>query len=81
MRSSRSERELIYDGKTVTLYTPAEKYYSTIEFTDTIASLIDRLEERYGVELPLADLFLLGHPGSTTRQDRIGDECRPGFRR
>ena len=30
MRSARSQRELIYDGKTVTLYTPAQKYYSTV---------------------------------------------------
>src|SRR5262245_23875284 len=49
MHSARSERELIYDGKTVTLYTPAQKYYSTIEFVDTIGGLINRLEERFGV--------------------------------
>jgi len=60
MNSARSERELVYDGKTVTLYTPAQKYYSTVEFTDTIGKLIERLEGRYGVELPLADLFLWG---------------------
>src|SRR5262249_37759956 len=28
MRTATSEREIIYDGKTVTLYTPAQKYYS-----------------------------------------------------
>src|SRR6185369_452366 len=28
MHSARSERELVYDGKTVTLYAPAQKYYS-----------------------------------------------------
>src|SRR3954453_18232388 len=28
MRSPRSERELVYDGKAVTLYAPAPKYYS-----------------------------------------------------
>ena len=44
MKSARSEREIIYDGKTVTLYTPAQKYYSTVEFTETIGGLIDRLE-------------------------------------
>ena len=64
MHSARSERELIYDGKTVTLYTPAQKYYSTVEFTETIGGLIDRLEERYGVQLPLQDLFLCGTPAA-----------------
>jgi len=64
MHSSRSERELIFDGKTVTLYTPAQKYYSTVEFVCTIGELINRLEERFGVELPLSDLFLWGTPAA-----------------
>src|SRR5262245_57882762 len=39
MSSARAERELIFDGKTVTLYSPAQKYYSTVEFADTIGAL------------------------------------------
>lgn len=83
MHSSRSDRELIYDGKTVTLYTPAQKYYSTVEFTDTIGGLINRLEERFGVELPLSDLFLWGTPAApldkiesamNAGQDFVGDD-------
>jgi hypothetical protein len=83
MHSARSERELIYDGKTVTLYTPAQKYYSTIEFTDTIGKLIDQLEERYRVEIPLEDLFLWGTPDApvdkiesamNAGQDFVGDD-------
>lgn len=64
MQSARSERQLIFDGKTVTLYTPAQKYYSTVEFTETIGDLIGKLEERYGVEIPLSDLFLFGTPAA-----------------
>ena len=60
MQTVRSAREIIYDGKTVTLYTPAQKYYSTVEFTESIRGLIDKLEQRYGVEMPLSDLFLFG---------------------
>ena len=44
MHSARSERQLFYDGKTVTLYTPAQKYYSTVEFSDTIGELISGCE-------------------------------------
>ena len=62
MSSARSERKLIYDGKTVTLYTPAQKYYSTVAFNDTLAVLVDRLQERYAVEVPLSDLFVWGTP-------------------
>src|SRR6185369_4919701 len=60
MHSARSERQLFYDGKSVTLYTPAQKYYSTVEFSGTLGELIGRLKERYGVEVPLSDLFLWG---------------------
>jgi hypothetical protein len=64
MRSARSERQLFYDGKTVSLYTPAQKYYGTLEFNGTIGELINRLEEKYGVQLPLEDLFLWGTPAA-----------------
>jgi hypothetical protein len=83
MRSARSQRDLIYDGKTVTLYTPAQKYYSTVEFTDNIGQLANRLEERYSVQIPLSDLFLWGTPlapldgiesAMNAGQDFIGDD-------
>jgi hypothetical protein len=83
MHSARSNRELVYDGKTVTLYTPAQKYYSTIEFSDTIGGLINRLEEKYGVQLPLQDLFLWGTSAASldkvqsamnAGQDFVGDD-------
>ena len=75
MKSARSEREIIYDGKTVTLYTPAQKYYSAVEFTGTIGGLIDRLESRFGVEMPLSDLFLLGTPAAPL--DKIESAMKP----
>jgi len=63
-QSARSSREIIYDGNTVTLYTPAQKYYSTVEVADTIGGLIGKLEERYAVQIPLSDLFLFGTPAA-----------------
>jgi hypothetical protein len=83
MRSSRSQRELTYDGKVVTLYTPAQKYYSTIPFTDTLGELVNRLKDKYDVELPLYDMFVWGTPGASfdqidsamnAGQDYIGDD-------
>lgn len=62
MRSVRSTRDLIYDGKTVALYMPEQKYYSTAPFTEDLGGLVDRLRERFGVEIPVADLFLWGTP-------------------
>jgi len=60
MSSARGERELVYDGSTVTLYTPAQHSYSTIALSGTIGGLIARLEEKYAVDLPLADVFRWG---------------------
>jgi hypothetical protein len=83
MASARSVRELAYDGRHATLYTPAQKAYSTVEFTGSLAELIDRLEQRYGIEVPLADLFLWGTPAApadgiesamNAGQDFIGDD-------
>jgi hypothetical protein len=64
MFSARSKREIFYDGKTITLWTPAQKYYSTVGFVDTLGGLIDRLEEKYGVQLPMEDLFRWGTPAA-----------------
>jgi hypothetical protein len=58
--SARAEREMIYDGKTVTIYTPALKYYGTTETADTIRGMQKQMEEKYGVDFPLVDLFIWG---------------------
>jgi hypothetical protein len=62
MFSARSERVLIYDGKTVTLWQPAQKYYSTVAFTGTLGVLVDKLQDKYAIQVPLSDLFLWGTP-------------------
>jgi len=83
MVSPRSERELIFDGKTVTLFTPAQKYYSRVDLVDTISGLVGRLQETYGVEVPLSDLFVWGTPAApldniqsamNAGQDFVGDD-------
>lgn len=60
IRSDRKERQLFYDGKTLTVYGPRNKYYASVEAPPTIAELLSNAADRYGIELPLADLFLWG---------------------
>ena len=60
MSSTRSEREVFFDGKKATLYIAAQKYYSTVEFKGNVGELVGKLAERYGVEVPLSDLFVWG---------------------
>lgn len=66
MRSARSEHEIFYDGKTAWLYSPEQKYYSTVGFNGNIGALIEQLRLRYGVEFPLSDLFIWGTPDAPT---------------
>ena len=81
--SARADREIVYDGKAVTLSDLVQKHHATFAFNDTIGALIIVLEDRYGVEMPLYDLFLWGTPGApvddidsamNAGQDFIGDD-------
>ena len=76
MFSARAEREIFFDGKTATIYIPAQKYYSTVEFTGNVGELVTKLEERYGVEIPLSDLFLWGTPAAPL--DKIDSAMNAG---
>jgi hypothetical protein len=76
MHSARSQRELVYDGATVTLYTPAQNYYSTVAFSGTLAELVNKLEQAYGVEIPLSDLFIWGTPAAPV--DKIESAMNAG---
>ena len=83
MRTPRAQRVLVFDGTNATLYTPALKVYSTVELDDTLAGLVERLENRFGIEVPLSDLFVWGTPAApldkiesamNAGQDVIGDD-------
>jgi hypothetical protein len=64
MKSARNDRQLIYDGKTVSLNTPAQKFYGTLELEGTLGDVIDRMESQYGMQIPLDDLFRFGTPAA-----------------
>jgi outer membrane lipoprotein-sorting protein len=63
IHSATSDREIIYDGKTMTLYTPAQKYYST-----GVHRVDRRADRQAGGEVchpaSLQDLFLFGTPAA-----------------
>ena len=46
-----------YDGRTVTVLDKEHNVYATIEAPATIDATLDKLEDEYGVVLPLADLL------------------------
>jgi hypothetical protein len=68
VNSDRKNEQLYYDGKTFTIYQPALKYYASFDAPPTLAELVDVAERRYGLDLPLADLFYWG-----TERSRVAD--------
>ncbi|MGY2198043.1 DUF2092 domain-containing protein [Pseudomonas gingeri] len=50
-------RSLYYNGQTFVLYNSRHGYFARSEAPPRIDQLLDQLNERYGIELPLADLF------------------------
>ena len=64
VKSDKRNRQYYYNGKTVTAYSPLQKFYAVAPAPDTTAKMISEVEDKLGVEVPLADLFYLGTKGS-----------------
>ncbi len=61
LRSDRRLRQLFYDGKELTVYAPSLKYYARVDGVGgSLAELVDDASGRYGIDMPLADLFRWG---------------------
>jgi hypothetical protein len=58
--SDRKQRQFFYNGKTLTLYGPTNGYYASIAAPPTIGELLQVLDQKYGLQFPLTDLFLWG---------------------
>jgi hypothetical protein len=60
MVSDNKHREYFYDGKTFTIFSPQIGFYATLPAPPTLNGLADLLQTRYGLDLPLVDLFRWG---------------------
>jgi hypothetical protein len=58
--SDRKQREIYYDGKTVTQYAPRLKYYGSVAAPGTIRETLKAAAQKFDLDLPLADLFYWG---------------------
>jgi hypothetical protein len=83
MESARTQRELFYDGKVATIYSPQKKYYSSVPLEGELGGLMVVLRDRYGIQAPLSDLFAFGTPQApldnlesamNAGQDFVGDD-------
>ena len=62
INTDRKQRQIIYDGKTLTVFAPRMRYYASVPAPSTIGATLDTARIRYGIEFPIADLFLWGTP-------------------
>jgi hypothetical protein len=58
--SDRKNEQMFYDGTTFTVYQPKVGYYASFAAPPDLRGLVSVLEQRYGIDLPLADLFRWG---------------------
>jgi hypothetical protein len=56
------KRRFIYDGKQITVYAPEKGYYATVAAPATTREVLDTLWTKYGIALPLEDLFRWNDP-------------------
>ncbi len=60
IESGTRSRRLYYDGKDFTLMFPDTGFYTTVSAKPTLGEVVNNVESKYGVEIPLVDLFLWG---------------------
>ena len=69
LNSDIKKRTFIYDGKTFTVSAPELKYYATVDAPATNAATLDAIYDKFGIALPLEDLF--HWTGDKTREDKL----------
>jgi hypothetical protein len=70
VQSDLKNRDYYYDGKTFTVFAPELGYYATVPAPATIRETLDTLYKKFGIELPLDDLFRWSEPGGA-RAERL----------
>lgn len=55
--TDRRVRQLIYDGKQLTLFAPERGVYATVDAPPTAREALDMAEAKYGLAVPMQDLF------------------------
>jgi hypothetical protein len=58
--SDIQHRMFFFDGKTFTIFARRMNYYATVPAPSTLGELGDVLADKYGIEIPLEDLFYWG---------------------
>jgi len=65
--SDIKSRRFIYDGKTFTVYSPKLGYYASVPAPATNREVLETIYNKFGISLPLEDLFRWGSDGDDER--------------
>ena len=75
--SDTEHKFFFFDGKNFTIYGQLVNYYATVPATGTIAELINQIDDKYDVELPLTDLFKWGTDPVLTQRIKSAMDIGP----
>ena len=75
--SDLKKRRFIYDGKKFTVVAPKLDYYAQVSAPPTIRETLQAISDRFGISLPLQDLFRWNDPASA-RSDRLDSAFKVG---
>lgn len=57
LQTDYKHRQYFYDEGQLTVYSPDQKYYATVDAPKTLSELLDVVQEKFKIEFPLSDLF------------------------
>ena len=69
--SDVKSRTFVYDGKQFTVYAPKLGYYATAPAPATIRLTLDLIRQKFGITLPLEDLFRWNDPASRAGREPV----------
>jgi len=70
-------RFFFFDGKQFTIFGQIVNYYATVPAPPTIAEWVDALSDKYGIELPLVDLFRWGTNDTNIKKIKAATDVGP----
>ncbi len=70
-------RFFFFDGKNFTIYGQVSNYYATVPAPPTITELIQKLGDKYAIQLPLVDLFEWGTTDSDINKIKAAQDVGP----
>jgi hypothetical protein len=76
--SDMKSRRFIYDGKTFTVYSPKLGFYASTPAPPTNREVLDTIYNKFGIALPLEDLFRWGDPATAARIQGIQSAYKVG---